>query len=239
MRSGRSGAWRSRSRARPRAADQAKVNTLAQAAVAAMRGAFMSVAFREYGTLMYMDMGMTLGDAPAKYYSQSRVRGGEGLRPGPAPGYAVENYACRGCPSAAAAPSGTSTPDLPVVDGPEYETVNAFGPLVLNHDMDTIIKANHLCNAHGLDTISAGVSVAYAFHLYDRGVITKRPGRGNKRRNDPRTGQAAPDLFQPFERGRENGRSGAGPSRRCCRNTTGSGAGIGRPAVRPGKGFWN
>jgi len=161
-------------RARPRAADQAKVNTLSQAAVAAIRGAFMSVAFREYGTLMYMDMGMTLGDAPAKYYSQSVFEAekvsGQALRQG----YAVENYACRGCPIGCGRTVRDFSPDLPVVDGPEYETVNAFGPLCLNHDMDTIIKANHLCNAHGLDTISAGVSIAYAFHLYDLGVIGKK-----------------------------------------------------------------
>jgi len=160
-------------RARPKATDQAKLNTLAQEAVKAIRGAFMSVAFREYGTLMYMDMGMTLGDAPAKYYSQSVFEAekvsGQALRQG----YAVENYACRGCPIGCGRIIKDFSKDLPVVDGPEYETVNAFGPLVLNHDLDSIIRANHLCNAHGLDTISAGVSIAYAFHLYDQGVITK------------------------------------------------------------------
>lgn len=44
------------------------------------------------------------------------------------------------------------------VDGPEYETVAAFGPLCMNFDIDFIVMANHLCNAHGIDTISTGVS---------------------------------------------------------------------------------
>ena len=59
------------------------------------------------------------------------------------------------------------------VDGPEYETAIGFGPLCMNHDWDTIIKANHLCNVYGLDTISASVSIAYAFHLYEEGALTK------------------------------------------------------------------
>jgi aldehyde:ferredoxin oxidoreductase len=41
----------------------------------------------------------------------------------------------------------------------------------MNTDLDTIVEANHLCNAHGLDTISAGVCIAYAFYLYEQGVL--------------------------------------------------------------------
>jgi aldehyde:ferredoxin oxidoreductase len=59
------------------------------------------------------------------------------------------------------------------VDGPEYETVAAFGPLCLNFDIDSVVRANHLCNVHGIDTISAGVSIAFAMHLYEKGLLTK------------------------------------------------------------------
>jgi len=43
----------------------------------------------------------------------------------------------------------------------------------MNFDFDSIIRANHLCNAHGIDTISAGVSIAYAMYLYELGAIRK------------------------------------------------------------------
>jgi len=59
------------------------------------------------------------------------------------------------------------------VDGPEYETVAAFGPLCMNFDIDSVVMANHLCNAHGIDTISAGVSIAFAMYLYEKGLLTK------------------------------------------------------------------
>jgi aldehyde:ferredoxin oxidoreductase len=158
---------------RPDQAKSNEVNKLAKQAVKDIRGNFISVAYREYGTLFYMDMAMTLGDVPAKYYTKSVFSAekvsGQTLRKT----YSIENYACRGCPIGCGRKVRQFKPDVESVDGPEYETVGAFGPLCLNHDLDTIIMANHLCNLHGLDTISTGVSIAYAMYLYDKGVLTK------------------------------------------------------------------
>jgi aldehyde:ferredoxin oxidoreductase len=157
---------------KPRAADAGKVRALAKQAMAAVNGNMISVAFREYGTLMYMDMGMMLGDVPVKYYTKSvfpvEKLTGEAFRQA----YTIKNYACRGCPIGCGRLLKNFKSDLDV-DGPEYETAAAFGPLCLNTDMASIIEANHLCNVHGLDTISAGVSIAYAIYLYELGVLTK------------------------------------------------------------------
>ncbi len=43
---------------------------------------------------------------------------------------------------------------------PEYETVSHFGALNLNHDVDSIVEANRLCNEYGLDTISTAATIA-------------------------------------------------------------------------------
>jgi aldehyde:ferredoxin oxidoreductase len=157
---------------RPELANADKVRDLARQAVAAINGNLVSVAFREYGTMMYMDMAMTLGDAPAKYFTKSvfpvsKVTG-QALRQA----YTVHNYACMGCPIGCGRELVGFKPGLNV-DGPEYETAVAFGPLCMNTDLDSIVRANHLCNMHGIDTISAGVSVAYAFYLYEKGVLTE------------------------------------------------------------------
>jgi aldehyde:ferredoxin oxidoreductase len=141
-----------------------------------IRGDIVSIAFKEYGSLMYMDMGMTLGDVPAKYFQKSVFPvnniTGEALRRN----YVVENYACTGCPIGCGREIKNFSEEIESVDGPEYETVGAFGPLCMNFDMDSIIRANHICNSHGLDTISAGVSIAYAMYLYERGVLTNKNG---------------------------------------------------------------
>ncbi|MEE9466195.1 MAG: aldehyde ferredoxin oxidoreductase N-terminal domain-containing protein, partial [Candidatus Neomarinimicrobiota bacterium] len=157
---------------RPPLADAAKTAELAKAAVKQISDNLVSIALREYGTLMYMDMGMTLGDTPAKYFTKSvfpvhRVTG-QALRQN----YSVKSYACRGCPIGCGRDlkgfkSGVD------VDGPEYETAAAFGPLCMNTDLDSIIEINHICNAHGIDTISTGVSIAYAIYLYEQGALSK------------------------------------------------------------------
>jgi aldehyde:ferredoxin oxidoreductase len=63
--------------------------------------------------------------------------------------------------------------ELPDIDGPEYETIAAFGNLCNNYDLTSIVHANHLCNVYGIDTISTGVTIAYAMYLYNKGVLTK------------------------------------------------------------------
>lgn len=153
--------------------DKAAVQALAREGVSTIRSNLTAVALREYGTLFYMDMAMALGDAPAKYYTKSvfpaEKISGQALRQR----YTVETYACHGCPIGCGRELKTPSPGRRRVDGPEYETAGAFGPLCMNFDLDVIVEANHLCNAYGMDTISTGVSIAYAMHLYEKGVLTQ------------------------------------------------------------------
>ena len=134
---------------------------------------FMSVAYREYGTLLYMDMGMFLGDVPAGYFTRSvfptRRVTGEALRQA----YTVSNYACHGCPIGCGRVVRHFGKGPDEIDGPEYETAVAFGPLCMNYDLDSIVWANHLCNANGIDTMSAGVSIAYAMYLHEKGILSE------------------------------------------------------------------
>ena len=158
---------------RPDVASKDKLAELTRQARDTIASNFMSVAFREYGTLMYMDLGMFLGDVPARYFSSSvfPTKGvtGEALRQA----YTVGNYACHGCPVGCGRTLKHVSKDLDEIDGPEYETAVAFGPLCMNYDLESIVMANHLCNAYGIDTISAGVSIAYAMHLFEQGILSE------------------------------------------------------------------
>jgi aldehyde:ferredoxin oxidoreductase len=58
------------------------------------------------------------------------------------------------------------------IDGPEYETIFAFGSLQGLTDKQFVIDANALCDYYGLDTISAGVCIAFAFELFEKGIIS-------------------------------------------------------------------
>jgi len=58
--------------------------------------------------------------------------------------------------------------------GPEFETIWAFGANCGIDDMDAIIMANYICNENGLDTISAGATVACAMDLFESGYIPEK-----------------------------------------------------------------
>lgn len=56
--------------------------------------------------------------------------------------------------------------------GLEYETAFAFGPMCGVDDLDTLNYANFLCNEHGMDPISLGVSIAAAMDLFEEKALT-------------------------------------------------------------------
>ena len=66
----------------------------------------------------------------------------------------------------------------PIYGGPEYETVAAFGSMCGIGDLGAISKANQLCNAYGLDTISTGGLISFAMECYEKGILTGRETSG-------------------------------------------------------------
>lgn len=86
--------------------------------------------------------------------------------------YLVERDTCAGCPVRCKRVVKTEFLDEEVDGaGPEYETVAALGSLVLNSDLSAILLANKKCNEYGLDTISAGVTIAYAMEAHEKGYL--------------------------------------------------------------------
>lgn len=55
--------------------------------------------------------------------------------------------------------------------GPEYETLWAYTADCGVDDLVPVIKANKWCNEYGLDTISAGATIACAMEMAERGVF--------------------------------------------------------------------
>ncbi|MCJ7572470.1 MAG: aldehyde ferredoxin oxidoreductase family protein, partial [Candidatus Thermoplasmatota archaeon] len=60
------------------------------------------------------------------------------------------------------------------VSGPEYETLFALGSLCGNKNLESIAKANEVCNRLGMDTISTGNVIAFGMDCYSKGLITKQ-----------------------------------------------------------------
>ncbi len=60
----------------------------------------------------------------------------------------------------------------PESGGPEYETVAMFGSDCGIDDPYAIAYASQLCNEYGVDTISAGATMAFAIECFEKGLIT-------------------------------------------------------------------
>ena len=88
-------------------------------------------------------------------------------------------YACWGCPIAcggwvkvgAGQYALSATPDS-LGHKPEYETLWSFGTDLLNDNLESIVKANEICNEYGLDTISTGATIAFAMECFEEGIIS-------------------------------------------------------------------
>ncbi len=62
--------------------------------------------------------------------------------------------------------------------GPEYETIAALGTNLNITDLKVIAKGNEICNRYCMDTISAGMTIAFACECFENGIITKEDTGG-------------------------------------------------------------
>ena len=122
----------------------------------------------------------------------------------------------------------------------EYESLFAFGPLCGIDDPDIVIQAAGLCDRLGIDTISAGGTIAWAMESFEQGVLTRADTNGL----DLRFGKG-PELLATIEQmGRKEGVGEllSGGSRMAASRTGGgSGAwamhvkGLEMPGYHPGR----
>jgi aldehyde:ferredoxin oxidoreductase len=131
---------------------------------------------RRWGTLVLMDSKNIGGDQPAKNHQFVQVPFINKVNGKAFDRYVEEHRGCYGCPIRCSRDSKVAEGAYQVeVEGPEYETTNALGPMCWVSDPEAILYANRLCNEYGLDTISTGVTVAFALELRERGLIADEP----------------------------------------------------------------
>ena len=152
-------------------------NALRSALIAKVKEAVPGQAIRQMGTDAGMDLGMMTNDVPIKNWTSFQDFDLSANLGGPAltERFLTKVHACYACPIACkrvvkVAEGPYATEEGP---GPEYETCCTFGTMIMNKDLAGVIKANELCNRAGIDTISAGSAIAFAYECYEKGIITK------------------------------------------------------------------
>lgn len=64
------------------------------------------------------------------------------------------------------------------VDGPEYESLGALGSNLGIFDAPAMLELCFYCDTYGIDTISVGNSMAFAFECYELGILDKEKTAG-------------------------------------------------------------
>ena len=130
--------------------------------------------YRTLGTVANVSVFNRLGTLPTLNFRQSTFEGAE-----PVSGEAlhqshhVKNAHCASCTIGCEQILATND-DGPHTSGRmEYESAFALGPLVGVSDPNTVIRASRFCDDAGIDTISAGGTIAWAMECFDRGILTE------------------------------------------------------------------
>ena len=87
--------------------------------------------------------------------------------------YGAKKHACDTCQVGCGAMYRLKSGKYDIETGrPEYESLGAFGSMLLNGDSDSVNICNYLCNEYGYDTISFGATLAWVMECYDNGLFT-------------------------------------------------------------------
>jgi aldehyde:ferredoxin oxidoreductase len=162
-------------------ADKALFSEIAKKQIDLLNESILKVGFESYGTNMVSDMVNIRGGYPTRnwqegVFDQIEEVNGQALTDR----VLIKGVSCFACPIACG--RGTEIKEGPWKgnsgEGPEYETVNTFGAMCGVADLNAITMANYLCNEYGLDTISAGSTIAFAMECYEKGILNKEISGG-------------------------------------------------------------
>ncbi len=163
--------------------DPGKFREAARQAMEEVKEGFLSQIMHETGTAGWVDSAISYGDGPTKYYTAGTMEEATNISGVTmAEKYQTGHTACFGCPvrcrKVLQIKEGKYTYES--IEGPEYETLIAWGPMLGIADMSSVVHMNELINGYGFDTISSGASAGYAFYLYELGVISDKDTGGLK-----------------------------------------------------------
>lgn len=137
-------------------------------------GGIVGKVMNMFGTNTYMDMGSFAGDVPAYYFTETEFPAELLTSKTLKEEYPMFISGCARCSLQCAKQTIIPCNGKEItVDGPEFESVAAYGPLAGCFDSKPVILAHHYGNVYGIDTISSGVVIAFLMYLVENNIATK------------------------------------------------------------------
>ena len=128
--------------------------------------------YRTLGTMANVSVFNRLGTLPTRNFQQSTF-----VEAGAVSGelfheaHFTKNAHCANCTIGCEYIMTTTDKGPSATGRVEYESGFALGPLVGIKDANTVIRASTLCDELGMDTISAGATIAWAMECYEKGLL--------------------------------------------------------------------
>jgi len=166
-------------------ADEKAVNALARWLRDDLKTNRMAVGFSQNGTAGGLTAFSAMGNLPTRNFQQGHFEGAEKIG-----GQAINEQilvsrgGCFACPIRCkphVGVNGRYEVD-PVYGGPEYETLGSLGSSCGVDNLEAIARGNQQCGAYGMDTISTGVTIAFAMECFEKGILTEKDTGGLKLR---------------------------------------------------------
>ncbi|MFQ3573622.1 MAG: aldehyde ferredoxin oxidoreductase family protein [Thermodesulfovibrionales bacterium] len=131
-------------------------------------------AYKNKGTPMMVDLLNNANAFPTRYWHKGFFDGYKNINAeAMQTKMEVKPHACARCFMACGKLSTVKEGEFKglLIEGPEYETIYAFGGLCMIDDITKIAYINDLCDRLGIDTITTGNLVALAMEASDKGKI--------------------------------------------------------------------
>ncbi len=127
---------------------------------------------------------VSIGDVPLKNWQLSgldALPSVTNLDGGNMNKYKVGNFGCYACPISCGGIIRQEAGPFAIKDQmhrPEQQTLAALGGMLMNDNLEAVIKANDICNRYGIDTMGVGGCIAMAMECYERGLISREETDG-------------------------------------------------------------
>ena len=131
---------------------------------------------KEWGTMTTQEVTNDIGIYPVRNFRDGRLVGNEKLTGAEYRKLRTGDIGCYSCP-ARCGKQHKVTAGLykgACSEGPEYESIWAFSGTINSSNLEATIAADQLCDDFGMDTISTGSTIGFAFELFEKGILTKK-----------------------------------------------------------------
>jgi len=160
--------------------DPVAFSQLVKEQIASMRDDKSYHHHKDMGTTDTQNITNKLGIYPVRNFRYGQQQGYEKITGEEYRKLRTGEFGCYSCPArcgkAHLVPAGPYTGAYS--EGPEYETIWVFNGPIDSTDIAATVAADQLCDDLGLDTISTGNCIGFAYELYERGIITKKDTDG-------------------------------------------------------------